>query len=242
MSSHDDTPLWSAFCRCEELTQREGMEMCLLLMKHFEGVDEAQFETDLRQKTHVLRIWKKHELVGFSTLKAYSKEVEDQTMNFLYSGDTIMSPECWNSPILARRWIAMVLEIQRSMPEGRCWWLLLSAGFRTYRYLPVFWRHFWPRFDEPMPSDIRRLRDQLARENFGECFEPNAGIVRFPFPHRLRSELAEVPDTKRKDEHVAYFLDQNPGWIAGDEWVCLTEISETNLTPVGRRMVRGLNQ
>jgi benzoyl-CoA reductase/2-hydroxyglutaryl-CoA dehydratase subunit BcrC/BadD/HgdB len=51
--------------------------------------------------------------------------------------------------------------------------------------------------------------------------------------------LAEVPDGRRDDPHVAYFLQQNPGWREGDELVCLTEIDDENLTVAGRRMIRG---
>lgn len=213
-----------------------------LLERHFEGVDERQFEADLREKTHVLRVWKGQELVGFSTLMAYRSELDDEALNILYSGDTIMSPEGWNSPVLARGWIAMVLDIRNSMPAGRCVWLLLSAGFRTYRFLPVFWRRFWPRFDDAMPAETRRLRDGIARERFGAGYDAVSGVVRFPMPHRLRGGLADVPDARRNDPHVAFFLEQNPGWSAGDEWVCLTEIDDANLTPAGRKMIRGLQR
>lgn len=231
-----------AHCERGDLSSAEVAEMRSLLERHFEGVDERQFAADLAEKSHVLRVWKGGGLVGFSTLMAYRGEVDGEVCNLLYSGDTIMSPECWNSPILARGWIAMVLEIKASMPPGRCMWLLLSAGFRTYRFLPVFWRKFWPRFDDAMPVDIRRLRDAIAGERFGAGYDATAGVVRFSQPHRLRGSLAEVPDARREDPHIAYFLAHNPGWNAGDELVCLTEIDDSNLTPAGRRMIRGLKQ
>ena len=151
-----------------------------------------------------------------------------------------MSPECWNSPRLARAWIAMVHDIKTSMQEHRCYWMLLSAGFRTYRFLPVFWRVFWPRFDEVIPASMRQLRDDIAGERFGGCFNPTAGVGRFAFPHRLLGRLAEVPDSRLEDPHVAFFLSQNPGWRTGDELVCLAEIHDGNLTPAGRRMIRRL--
>lgn len=216
--------------------------MRCLLERHFEGVDERQFEDDMAEKSHVLRVWKDGGLVGFSTLLAYRGEVDGEEWNLLYSGDTIMSPDCWNSPILARGWIAMVLEIKASMPPGRCMWLLLSAGFRTYRFLPVFWRKFWPRFDEAMPASIRRLRDGIARERFGGYYDAVTGVVRFSRPHRLSGMLADVPDARLDDPHVGFFLTRNPGWRAGDELVCLTEIDDENLTSAGRRMIRGLKR
>jgi hypothetical protein len=217
------------------------MEMRGLLGRFFDGVDEEQFASDLDGKSHVLRVWKGGELVGFSTLLAYRTVIEDEMVNILYSGDTIMSPACWNSPVLARGWIAMVKRVQASLPAGRCLWLLLSAGFRTYRLLSVFWRDFWPRFDVEMPEDIRALRDAIARERFGECYDAVTGVVRFTRPNRLSGAMAEVPDGRGDDPHVAYFFQQNPGWRGGDELVCLTEIDDANLTPAGRRMIRQLS-
>jgi hypothetical protein len=236
MNPQPTSPLRTTHDRREDLTVGEVLEMRRLLERHFDGVDARQFAADLAEKSHVLRVWQGDALVGFSTLLAYRETVNGEALNLLYSGDTIMSPECWHSPALSRGWIAMVLDLQSSMPPGRCYWLLLSAGFRTYRFLPVFWRVFWPRFDEEMPDEIRRLRDAICRERFGEQY--NAGVVRFSMPHQLRGNLAEVPDARRNDPHVAYFLSQNPGWQSGDELVCLTEIHDANLTPAGRRMIR----
>jgi hypothetical protein len=240
MNPLSDITLRSACDARGDLTRAEVAEMRGLLDRYFEGVDEVQFATDLLEKTHVLRVWKGEELVGFSTLRAYRAVVAGEPFNILYSGDTIMSPECWGSPALARGWIAMVRDIHTSMPAGRCLWLLLSAGFRTYRFLPVFWRGFWPRYDGETPDDVRALRDAIARERFGDRYDPVAGVVRFALPHRLNGELAAVPAGRGNDPHVAYFFRQNPGWRDGDELVCLTEIDDGNLTPAGRRMIRGL--
>lgn len=238
MISDPSTRMRAEFCRREELGGDDADELRRLLMEHFDGVEEAQFAADLREKSHVLRIWKGGELVGFSTLLAYQREIGGENFNILYSGDTIMSPACWRSPVLARGWMAMVLVLQRTMPAGRCLWLLLSAGFRTYRFLPVFWRGFWPQYGATMPPEVRSLRDQIAGERFGEAFDAGAGLVRFPRPHRLRGALADLPESRLDDPHVAFFLEANPGWREGDELVCLTEIDPSNLTPAGLRMVR----
>ena len=62
-------------------------------------------------------------------------------------------------------------------------------------------------------------------------------MVRFPEPQRLRGDLAGIPPGRRKSPHVDYFARRNPGHADGDELVCLTELSDDNLTPAGRRMV-----
>jgi len=237
---HDKQSYHATHGLCPELGASEIDEMMDLLSRHFDGVEPETFRRDLAEKSHVLRLWKEERLIGFSTLLVYQERVGGETVHILYSGDTIMDPEGWGSPVLARGWIRMVRDVRASLPPGRCFWLLLSAGFRTYRLLPVFWREFWPRHDCPEPGPVRALMDGLAERRFGGLYDPAAGVVRFERPHRLRGALADVPVGRRTDPHIDYFLTRNPGWLSGDELVCLTEIADGNLTIAGRRMIRTL--
>ena len=216
-------------------TQRE--EMFALLSRYFDGVTREQFERDLAAKDWVIAIRGDAELIGFTTLRVATSSFEGEPIIVLYSGDTIVAPEAWGTPALARAWIAGVNGIRSTFPTRRCFWLLLTSGFRTYRFLPVFWREFFPRHDVPTPPTMHRLLNQLAEEGYGSCFDAAAGIVRFPKPQRLRGPLAVVPEGRVRNPHVAFFLGRNPNHDCGDELACITEICAANLTPAGRRMV-----
>ena len=219
------------------LTTDQRRDMLRLMDAHFHGVTAEQFERDLADKDWVLRFTRDDQLIGFSTLQVSGAVHEGRSVNVIYSGDTVMSPEAWGSPLLARAWIALVRELQSRGDGGAWYWLLISSGFRTYRFLPVFWREFWPRFDVP-PSGTPLLLAQLACERFGTRFDGDTGVVRFEHPQRLREHLSTVPDGKGDDPHVRFFIERNPGHVNGDELVCLTELSDTNLTAAGQRMVR----
>ncbi|HEY1170482.1 MAG TPA: hypothetical protein VGH19_03845 [Verrucomicrobiae bacterium] len=221
----------------EELTAEQMAEMLGLLAKHFEGVTAEQFARDLAEKNWVVMICKEGRLVGFSTLLVYETTFEGELVSVVYSGDTIVDPAAWGSSALARGWITAVNELRLHYPRGKYYWLLLSSGFRTYRFLPVFWREFYPHCEQADPQHMMRLRDHLAKERFGERYDEQAGIVRFSQPQRLRQELREVPESRRDDPHVELFLKLNPGHGQGDELVCLTELCAENLTRAGRRMV-----
>jgi hypothetical protein len=212
-------------------------EMFELLSRHFEGVTRTQFERDLVAKQWVIALRQDDRLVGFSTLRATTSRFDGAPITVIYSGDTIVSPEAWGTPALARAWIAGVNHLRTRVPEQRCFWLLLTSGFRTYRFLPVFWRDFFPRFDASTPPAIQQLLVQLAREGYGSQFDAATGVVRFSQPQRLRGRLAEVPAGRDANPHVGYFLARNPHHHRGDELVCITEISEHNMTAAGRRMV-----
>lgn len=227
--------------RRAELREEERAEMRGLLERYFEGVTETQFVRDLEEKDWVLRVYMDGRLVGFSTLAVGLERLcEGPEVNVVYSGDTIMAPEAWGSPVLARGWIRLVRRACAELGERPGYWLLLSSGFRTYRFLPVFWREFWPTAggESPKAMELRKVRDELARRRFGAAYDVGAGVVRFGAPQRLRGELAEVPTGRTRDAHVAFFLAANAGHADGDELVCLTELSDENLTAAGRRVVR----
>ncbi len=223
-----------------DLSRRERQELFTLLDEHFDGVDAAQFERDLDEKDWVLRIRRDGRLVGFTTLQVYAVGTLGARCNVVYSGDTIVAPEAWGSPVLARGWIALVRALQGAGSAEPWYWLLLSSGFRTYRFLPVFWREFWPRHDAEPSAAQAALLETLARGRFGSAYDAARGVVRFACPQRLRPALAAVPDGRDDDPHIRFFLERNPGHAAGDELVCLTSLGDDNLTAAGARMVRGL--
>lgn len=212
--------------------------MYALLSRHFEGVTREQFEQDLAGKNWVMEIRRDERLIGFSTLLAREMVFEGRPIVAIYSGDTIVSPEGWGSPSLARTWITSVNHLRNEFSDRPCHWILLTSGFRTYRFLPVFWREFYPRFDSLTPPGSGRLLDFLAKAQYGDLFDPVTGIVRFPRPQSLRGSLRNIPAGREVDRHIGYFLEKNPGHRHGDELACLTEICESNLSAAGRRMVR----
>jgi len=220
-----------------ELTDAQRDEMFALLARYFDGVSRPQFESDLAEKNWIIQLRQEGRLVGFSTLHAYETTFEGEPISVIYSGDTIVAPEAWGTPALARAWIATVNRLRLEYPRGPYYWLLLTSGFRTYRFLPVFWREFFPRHDKAIPPPQQRLLDQLARQRFGKQYNPTTGIVRFTRPQRLRGQLSEVATGRTTNSHVSFFLARNSGHTEGDELACLTELCATNLTPAGKRMV-----
>ena len=220
----------------EALSAAQRDAMFALLALHFEGVARERFEADLAEKNWVLLIEDERRLCGFSTLSFYETRYRGEAVAVVYSGDTIEERGAWGTPELPRSWIAAVRSLQRQSPRVPIYWLLLTSGFRTYRFLPVFFREFFPRPEPPTPPDVPARLAFLAEERLGARYLKQRGIVRFAQPQRLRAELAEIPEGRRRDPYVAFFLERNPGWREGDELVCLTEIAYSNLTPAGRRM------
>jgi len=225
----------------ETLADAHREQMYGLLSTFFSGVDRHTFGDDLRDKTHVILLEDESGMLrGFSTLLVYRTAVPGVDAMVVYSGDTIVDRAWWGSPSLAVSWLAAARALTAGSGTRDVYWLLLTSGFRTYRFLPVFWREFYPRFDAV--HDAKSLTDALARERFADRYDDESGVVRFGRPQVLVPELLEVPQGRTHDPHVAFFLSRNPGHVNGDELVCLTNIAESNLTAAGRRIARSVER
>ena len=124
------------------------------------------------------------------------------------------------------------------MPQP-LYWLLISSGYKTYRFLTVFYKTFYPCHNQPILPETQAIMQQLASERFGADYLPDEGIVRFKQGATpLREGVAAVTDERLRDPHVAFYIHANPGHVNGDELVCITRIHPDNFTPAGKRMAR----
>ena len=213
--------------------------MYRLLDSCFQGVSRSSFADDLADKDWVILLEDRHHrLVGFSTFGISTTTYGGQPFTVVFSGDTIIEPASWGSFALPATWIASVLTLHRRRGHGRLMWLLICSGYRTYRFLPVLAREYFPSCDRQEPPFMQSLRHHLAGERFGRAYDRLAGVVRLEHPQVLRPGLAGIPEQRLHDPHVAFFTRRNPGHLHGDELVCLAEVSEANLTRAGRRLLQ----
>jgi len=208
--------------------------------ENFDGATPETFARDLENKNWVilLRDTRTGDLQGFSTLALYETAFGGQALSVVYSGDTIIRRAYWGTPELPSAWIKTVLEKSAHMPQP-LYWLLISSGYKTYRFLTVFYREFYPRYDRPTPPETQALLDHLATQRFGPDYCRAEGVVRFAQGATpLREGVAEVTEERLRDPHVAFYTGRNPGHANGDELVCITRIHPENFTPAGKRMAR----
>jgi hypothetical protein len=222
----------------DRLTISDRQGMYLLLQNNFQGITWESFNLDLARKNWVLLLKDQtsDNLKGFSTLLLSQKSFNRELINVIYSGDTIVDPTAWSTITLPRSWITAVNFLRQSYSDYKLYWLLICSGFRTYRFLPTFWRNFYPCYHVPTPDIIKELMIYLAQEYYGNYYDQNLGIVRFTQPQILRSGLIEIPAGRKNNPHIQFFEQKNPHYYLGDELVCFTEISYDNLTDAGKRM------
>lgn len=221
-----------------DLTPATVDEMANLFAEHYELACPDYFRRDLAEKDQVVLLREPGSgiLQGFSTLAVYTSKAGGRETGVVYSGDTIIRPAFWGTPALPSVWIQHVLALAAQLPQP-VYWLLISSGYKSYRFLPVFYREYYPSLKQVTPPQIQMMMDGLACERFGEQYDPATGIVRFAGGGTpLRAGVADVNEERQRNPHIRFFLERNPGHAQGDELLCLTQISWQNLTAAGQRM------
>lgn len=230
----------------KELTAAQRDRMYELMAAHFDNVERATFEQDLLEKRWVvlLRDRQLGELQGFSTLMVLDAVVAGDPIKAVFSGDTIVHREYWGETELASVWGKFIFSLIQSYRGTKFYWFLISKGYRTYKFLPVYFKEFFPRYDRRTPEFEAELMATLAELKFPGHYDPERGILRFAgAKDRLAPELAEVSELRLNHPHTRFFHERNPGYVHGDELVCLAELNEENLQPIARRILaRGAEQ
>src|SRR5882762_5089180 len=175
-----------------------------LLERHYEHVSWTQFEADLAEKDAVIVLRDANGLpCGFSTQKVMHVTVDGLPVRAIFSGDTIIDPGHWGEQELGRAWCRYVGQVRAADPEIPLYWFLISKGYRTYLYLPLFFKSFYPNCEAPTPAFEQRLLDSLSATKFPNHYRRDSGLIEFPQSHgQLKPHLAEIPARRLRDPHV----------------------------------------
>ena len=221
-----------------DLSAAQIDEMFALFARSYGEVTPECFQRDLLAKNWVTLLFdcEAGRLRGFSTLHIYATTFQQRELSVVFSGDTVLERAYRGNYDLPRIWIHSVLDLCETLPRP-LYWLLISSGFRTYRYLPLFYRAFYPRHDDATPPATAALMDFLAAERFGDQYDARQGVVRFANGATpLAAGEGEITGDELADPNIAFFVARNPGHRRGDELVCLAEIDPDNFTDLGRMM------
>jgi hypothetical protein len=231
--------LYAELLTVAELARSDRGAMFDLMESHYANIRRKRFDADLDEKQWVILV---HDaagkLCGFSTQKLFEATVDDRRVRVLFSGDTVVDRRHWGDRALAAAWGNFALALIGEHPDDEHYWLLLSKGFRTYRYLPLFFREFHPRYDVQSNSQLRRVLDCVATAEFASAYDPASGLIRGDSTKdRLRPDLADIARGRLDDPHVRYFVQRNPRYADGDELCCIAPLSRDNFTEAAMRVI-----
>jgi len=213
-----------------------------LFAEHYEGADRARFEEDLADKRLVVVLEDSvtGRLRGFSTVHvSRRRDVRGRACTVVFSGDTVIHHECWGQGQLQRVFTRLLLRIKLRRPWQPLYWFLICKGYRTYLLLVNHVHRAVPRHDLQPPRRLQAMLDVVATERFGEHYDADLGLVRWPEAashEHVRPDIGAISqELTASNPHVALFVERNPEYERGDELACLGDMTLWTMVREGVR-------
>lgn len=219
-----------------EVSDGDVAAMYRLYAEYYADTSPNLFRSDLDDKDYVIELRNGASLRGFSTLALMNYEIAGDPCRAIFSGDTIIDRRYWGEQALPQAFCRYAGTVKAQRADLPLFWFLISKGHRTYRYLSVFAREYFPNPAWPTPPHVQQHIDLLARRRFGDAYCADLGLVRFPASRgHLKPRWAAVGEGTLKRTDVRFFLERNPRFHAGEELCCITLLETGNLRSFARR-------
>jgi len=227
----------------QELLPNDKKQMLALMENYFLNVTGNKFENDLGEKERVILLRdENNSIVGFSTVKLMRVEVFGREVVAIFSGDTVVDKSCWGERALVKKLGEYFIEVIEENPESYCCWYLISKGYKTYRYLPLYFHEFYPGLKKVTPIFEQKIIKTLSEKKYPGKYNQKTGVINFNSKAEcLREGIAEVTQSRLKDPHVSFFVLKNPGHANGNELACIGLLTKENLTKTFYKIVTGIN-
>lgn len=224
----------------DTLSVAQRDRMFELMTAYFDGVNRTMFDEDLREKRWVILLhdYITGEIEGFSTQMILERTIDGADFKAVFSGDTIIHKDYWGDSELVRIWGRFIVSLIQKYREAKLYWFLISMGYKTYRFLPIFFKEFYPRYDKPIPPFEKRLLDIFGNMKYPQEYNSKLGIIH-PMKAKayLKPGVADINSHLLKNPHINFFLRKNPLYHEGDELACIAELTEGNLKPIAYRII-----
>lgn len=219
-------------------------KMYLLMYEHYNNINIVKFKRDLYSKDKVFLVYDSENLIGFSTLKKLFLKLNEEKIEGLFSGDTIIKKGFSWGTNFQKEWIKYCLkESEKNKKLNiKTYWFLISKGIKTYMYLPTYFKTYSPKLNYIENIFEKNLKNIYARKLYGERYIEKLGIIKNDSTNDyLKENIENINSRKKENENIKFFISKNPNYLEGDELVCLAEISYENLSKLGKRVIKDLN-
>ena len=223
----------------KEIPETDIDAMFSLMNTFYDNMSRDVFRKDLADKDYCLILKnEQQEIVGFTTQKILTFELDGQPVHGVFSGDTIIHRDYWGSLEMYVVFARFFFELGKSY--DRLYWFLISKGYKTYRMLPVFFRTFYPSYRMETPLLEKRVMDAYASSLYPDDYNPGTGVIEYgSVKDKLKDGVADITAKELRHPDIEYFVRANPDYKDGNDLVCLALLREDQLQPGARRLLFG---
>jgi hypothetical protein len=222
------------------LSDFEKSQMFKIMENHYENMIFEKFLKDLSEKDKIfILIDEKENIKGFTTIKFMDFNIENKKIKGVFSGDTIVDKDVGFEIQLQKMWVNFIFKYLKANPQESLYWFLICKGYRTYGFLPMYFKKYYPNYEYNTPAFEKSIMDNYAFLKYGKNYDKTTGIIYNDGSNDyLKDDVAPVTERKLKNPVVKFFVEKNPGYVNGDELVCLAQFSFSNFKDVFERMLR----
>ena len=195
--------------KINEISQSEIEEMYILMTEFYNDVDKDVFLKDLKEKDYCIILKDdKNKVKGFSTQKI---------MNFTLGNLTLFK-------VFANFFFPFGEKYKNF------YWFLIVKGYKTYKFLPTFYKEFYPNYKAETPEKFKNIMDLFGEIKYPNEYNKENGVIEYKgIKDSLKKGVADITEKELKDKNVQFFLESNPDYEKGNDLVCITSLKIENL-------------
>lgn len=226
-----DKSLKGSIVERQALSSRDIEMMYKLMDTFYDNMTKEKFLKDLNKKDYCIVLRDERDKIwGFSTQQIMHIPLGEKLIHGVFSGDTIIHKDYWGSMELFIAFAKFFFNFEEEYEDF--YWFLICKGYKTYRMLPTFFSTFYPSYKVETPKEIKDIINAFGRFYSIEEYNEKTGVICYRgIKDRLKEHVADISEERLKDKNIAFFIEKNPGYIKGNDIVCLTKLSKSNLKP-----------
>lgn len=214
--------------KISEISEDNKNTMFGLMDEFYDNMKYDVFLRDFNEKDFVIVLCDDGKIKGFTTQKLMKFEVDGVEINGIFSGDTIIHKDYWGSTELFKCFAEYFFEYAKNFENF--YWFVICKGYKTYRILPAFWKNFYPCCSLKTPEFEQKIMDSYAEMIYHDEYNPSTGVVEYKkVKDKLKCGVADIGEKELKNKNTAFFVKANPGYINGNDLVCLAKIDMDEL-------------
>jgi hypothetical protein len=194
----------------------------------FYHYSETSFRERIDRNTHYALYRQNGRIVGFTGLRIQKIDLANEKFLTVYFGQTVVTNQVRGCGLINRTGLLIIAKFWSSFLSRK---VVFWADALTYRAYLVFAKNLqecYPRRDQLLPLNMRKLRDHLGYTNYGDRYCPMTGTV--AKDHFLVNDPQMIiAEEKLRDPDVYLFAQANPNYLQGSGLLTMGPSTWSNL-------------